>query len=292
MLLTAGRAPRRGYHSSLGHRTSVVAGPGRDAQGRLRRQGAPPRSSSSHKPSGLALVQTPAVDPLAIMSLGTGQLVVAALEEGCRDITIVVGENACTDGGFGRLQALGTRLVVGRGDSVEQGVAALESLQAVDFSTRHPALPDSRIRVAGDLTIHSSALKERLRSTRLNSGGSIRPRQARTSAVHLGGQGHRRRRPRMARCAGGRGPPAGWGSLDAHTLHGKAPAGVAPAAGDKAVPVVAVGGGSTLSPEHRPALGLHAVYTVADLEPDRMAACPTPTPLARSGSPDRRRTLG
>jgi len=62
----------------------------------------------------------------------------------------------------------------------------------------------------------------------------------------------------------------GEGSLDAQTLHGKAPVGVALAAAAHTppVPVVAVAGRCTLSPDELGAAGISAVYTVADLEPD------------------------
>jgi glycerate kinase len=62
----------------------------------------------------------------------------------------------------------------------------------------------------------------------------------------------------------------GEGSLDAQTLHGKAPVGVARAAAAHAppVPVVAVAGRCTLSPEELRAAGICAAYAVADIEPD------------------------
>jgi len=78
----------------------------------------------------------------------------------------------------------------------------------------------------------------------------------------------------------------GEGSLDAQTLHGKAPVGVALAAAAHAppVPVVAVAGRCTLSPDELSAAGISAVYAVAEIEPDqdlRMAnACPLVERLA------------
>jgi glycerate 2-kinase len=63
----------------------------------------------------------------------------------------------------------------------------------------------------------------------------------------------------------------GEGSLDAQTLHGKAPVGVALAAAAHTppVPVVAVAGRCTLSPDELSAAGISAVYAVADIEPDQ-----------------------
>ena len=60
----------------------------------------------------------------------------------------------------------------------------------------------------------------------------------------------------------------GEGSLDAQTLHGKAPAGVAARALAAGVPVVAVAGRCSLDPGalHRASVG--AAHAVTDLEPD------------------------
>jgi glycerate kinase len=70
------------------------------------------------------------------------------------------------------------------------------------------------------------------------------------------------------RLSGARLVITGEGSLDAQTLHGKAPAGVAAAARAAGTPVVAVAGRSLLGPDELAAAGIAAVYTLADLEPD------------------------
>ena len=66
----------------------------------------------------------------------------------------------------------------------------------------------------------------------------------------------------------------GEGSLDAQTLHGKAPVGVARAAAahQPPVPVVAVAGRCTLSPEELHAAGISAAYAMTDIESD-VARC-------------------
>jgi glycerate kinase len=60
----------------------------------------------------------------------------------------------------------------------------------------------------------------------------------------------------------------GEGSLDAQSLAGKAPVGVARAAGRLGVPVVAVAGRNTLTADELAAAGIAAVYPLTDLEPD------------------------
>jgi glycerate kinase len=71
----------------------------------------------------------------------------------------------------------------------------------------------------------------------------------------------------------------GEGTLDAQTLRGKAPAGVAAAARACGVPVVAVAGQVTLSAEQLRAAGLAAAYALLDLEPDRSRAIAGAGPL-------------
>jgi glycerate kinase len=72
------------------------------------------------------------------------------------------------------------------------------------------------------------------------------------------------------RVAGSRLVITGEGSLDAQTLHGKVPVGVARAAGAQRppVPVVAVAGRCTLSLAELRAVGISAAYAIADIESD------------------------
>jgi glycerate kinase len=71
-----------------------------------------------------------------------------------------------------------------------------------------------------------------------------------------------------AALAGARLVITGEGSLDAQTLHGKAPAGVAAAARSAGIPVVAVAGRSLLSPVDLEPAGILAAYALTDIEPD------------------------
>jgi len=61
----------------------------------------------------------------------------------------------------------------------------------------------------------------------------------------------------------------GEGSLDAQSLAGKAPVGVARAAARRGVPVIAVAGRCTLTATELAAAGITAVYPLSDLEPDQ-----------------------
>jgi glycerate kinase len=73
----------------------------------------------------------------------------------------------------------------------------------------------------------------------------------------------------------------GEGSLDEQTLHGKAPVGVARAASahDPAVPVVAVAGRCTLTPDELRAAGIARAYALSDIESDLSRCIAEASPL-------------
>ena len=61
--------------------------------------------------SGLRLLDAHERDPLRTTSLGTGQLLRAALDAGARRVLVAVGGSATVDGGAGCLRALGWTLL-------------------------------------------------------------------------------------------------------------------------------------------------------------------------------------
>ncbi|NBE95365.1 glycerate kinase, partial [Nonomuraea sp. KC401] len=71
----------------------------------------------------------------------------------------------------------------------------------------------------------------------------------------------------------------GEGSLDEQSLRGKAPIGVAQAAAEARVPVVAVCGRRTLSDAELKAAGIETAYALTDLEPDETRCMAEAGPL-------------
>jgi glycerate kinase len=84
-------------------------------------------------------------------SLGTGQLITAALDAGCNRIILGVGGSANTDGGAGVLQGLGARFLDSEGHELPPGGAALARLDRIDFSGFEPRLKDTRFVLASDV---------------------------------------------------------------------------------------------------------------------------------------------
>ncbi|MEO5778479.1 MULTISPECIES: glycerate kinase [Arthrobacter] len=101
--------------------------------------------------SGLAVLPGGTKDALGATSLGTGQLIRAALDAGCRKIILGVGGSANTDGGAGVLQGLGARFMDTDGNQLRAGGAALAGLKWIDFSDFDPRLEDTRFVLASDV---------------------------------------------------------------------------------------------------------------------------------------------
>jgi glycerate kinase len=101
--------------------------------------------------SGLALLMPDRLDALGASSYGTGEVVRAALDHGCREIVLGIGGSASTDGGAGMLQALGARLLSSAGRELGRGGAALARLARLDLADLHPALAETRVVVASDV---------------------------------------------------------------------------------------------------------------------------------------------
>jgi glycerate kinase len=101
--------------------------------------------------SGLALVKG-RKKILEATSFGTGELIRAALDRGCRDILLGVGGTACAEGGAGALEALGLRLFDAAGRSLSSRPMELARVARVDFSALDPRLRKTKIRVLCDVT--------------------------------------------------------------------------------------------------------------------------------------------
>jgi glycerate kinase len=102
--------------------------------------------------SGLLRLGPHELNPRRASSYGTGDLVAAALEEGIDELIIGLGGSATNDGGAGMAQALGFRLLDGKGRDLEPGGAARARLDRIDASGAHAVLSKLRCTGATDVT--------------------------------------------------------------------------------------------------------------------------------------------
>lgn len=91
-------------------------------------------------------------DPLSATTFGVGEMILDAMDRGCRDFIIGIGGSATNDGGIGMLKALGFRFMDPDGNDPGEGGQALEKVASIDISGRDPRLDECRFRVACDVT--------------------------------------------------------------------------------------------------------------------------------------------
>ena len=106
--------------------------------------------------SGLAVLPGGIPAPLGATSRGTGELIRAALDAGCRHIVLAIGGSASTDGGSGVLRALGARFLDSRflhadGSEIPDGGGFLAALDRIDLSALDARLKGASIVLASDV---------------------------------------------------------------------------------------------------------------------------------------------
>ena len=308
--------------SGFTRRTAEVAGPTGDpvtAEFAVRGNAAVIEMAAA---SGLALLPAGALfggrpGPAAARtatSVGTGQLIRAALDVGCNRIILGVGGSANTDGGAGVLQGLGARFLDSEGRELPAGGAALACLDRIDFSGFDARLRDTRFVLASDvdnplLGAQGAAVifGPQKGATQQDVGmlDAALARFVEVLAREIGPDGPNNRAIKAseapgAGAAGGVGYAAiavlaatrrpgidvvleftgladrlagadlvitGEGSLDEQSLLGKTPMGVARAAIAQGVPVIAVYGHTSLTPEQQEDSGFRHVYALTSIVP-------------------------
>ncbi len=100
---------------------------------------------------GMGLVPPESLNPLRASSYGLGELILAALNHGAREIIVTLGGSATVDGGLGMANALGYRLTDALGRVIPDGGAGLLGLSHIDPSGRDPRLPNCYFRIAADV---------------------------------------------------------------------------------------------------------------------------------------------
>lgn len=101
--------------------------------------------------SGLHLVPIEQRNPLVTTTRGTGELILTALDLGIEHIIIGIGGSATNDGGAGMVQALGGRLLDGKGNDIEAGGGALSEIVSVDLAGLDQRIEKVKIEVACDV---------------------------------------------------------------------------------------------------------------------------------------------
>ena len=102
--------------------------------------------------AGLPLVPPERRNPLHTTTRGVGELLLHALDRGCRRMLIGIGGSATNDCGIGMLEALGCRFLDGDGAEVGMFGRDVARVRSLDISGLDPRLAACEIRVACDVT--------------------------------------------------------------------------------------------------------------------------------------------
>ncbi|KNX39095.1 glycerate kinase [Luteipulveratus halotolerans] len=266
--------------------------------------------------SGLSRLPDGRPAPMTASSAGTGELIAAALDAGCRRVVVGIGGSAGTDGGAGLLTALGARVLGRDGAPVRPGGGGLADVTDLDLSALHPRLGEIELVVASDVDNplagrHGAAqVYGPQKGASPDEVGELDAALNRWADVVARATGVDRRSQPGAGAAGGVGfglvavlgasvrpgteliaevtglraaieaadlVVTGEGSLDAQSLRGKAPVAVARLAGAAGVRVVVAAGRLALPRAEVRAAGFAAAYALTDLaSADEAMARPAP----------------
>lgn len=101
--------------------------------------------------AGITLVPREQLDPLAATTYGVGEVIRDAIGKGCRNFIIGIGGSATNDGGAGMLQALGFDLFRQDGSPISFGAKGLAELAGISAENVLPELSECSFRIACDV---------------------------------------------------------------------------------------------------------------------------------------------
>jgi glycerate kinase len=277
--------------------------------------------------SGLELIPPEKRDPMITSTRGTGDLIRAALDMGVHSIIVGIGGSGTNDGGTGMAAALGVRFLDEKGRELPEGGGYLAELAEVDLSGLDPRIVETEIVVASDVTnpLLGEHGASRIYAAQKGADGkdldNLENGLKRLAEVISEDLGLKLEEEPGAGAAGGLGyglmaftgaevKPGvdvvmqwvgfqellqecdlvitGEGKLDAQTAFGKTVTGVARAAKEMNIPVLALGGEVTDGAKELHGLGVSALLGISfgpiDLETSMREAAPLLKRCAREVS--------
>ncbi len=226
--------------------------------------------------SGLALLDRSELDPEAASTLGTGELIAAALAAGARSILLAAGGSATTDGGAGAIEAIEAAGGLRGAELIVLADVDIPFERAAEvFAPQKGAAPAAVERLRARLQRQAASLPRDPRGIAMGgaAGGLAGGLWARYGASILPGAGWVLDAvgfdERLARAAA---VITGEGRLDATTLHGKVVFEVARRARRLSRPAHAIVGSCTLSAEESAQLALASVRCAGSIEQLEAAA--------------------
>lgn len=101
--------------------------------------------------SGLHLIPTEKRNPLTTTTYGTGELIRTALEYDLAEMIVGIGDSGTVDGGMGMAQALGVKFLDAKGMELGRGGRELTKIRKIDISSFDGGIHGIKVRVASDV---------------------------------------------------------------------------------------------------------------------------------------------
>ena len=102
--------------------------------------------------AGITLLPKEKLNPLITTTFGVGEMILDAIEKGCRNFIIGIGGSATNDGGAGMLQALGFEMRDKDGNEISLGAVGLKDLELIGKEHVIPELRECQFQIACDVT--------------------------------------------------------------------------------------------------------------------------------------------
>ncbi len=102
--------------------------------------------------AGITLVPESERNPMNTTTYGVGEVIRNAIAKGCRRFIVGIGGSATNDGGIGMLQALGYGMLDENGNQVSFGAKGLGGLRTISDDSVLPELRECSFRIACDVT--------------------------------------------------------------------------------------------------------------------------------------------
>lgn len=102
--------------------------------------------------AGITQVTGAERNPLHTTTYGVGEVIKDAISKGCRHFIVGIGGSATNDGGIGMLQALGYGFLDAEGNQVAYGAKGLKDLVTITSENVIPELAECTFRIACDVT--------------------------------------------------------------------------------------------------------------------------------------------
>lgn len=102
--------------------------------------------------AGITLVPEEKRNPLYTTTYGVGEMIIDAIQNGCRRFIVGIGGSATNDGGVGMLQALGYQFTNALGEEIADGARGLKELKNISDENVIPELAECEFKIACDVT--------------------------------------------------------------------------------------------------------------------------------------------